>query len=57
MKEGCPPSPLLFVLVYEVFHARLARDFLAVDFALYVDEVAMIELDRKMLLHVNFDTP
>ena len=32
IKEGCPPSPALFVLVYETFHATLVKEFREASF-------------------------
>ena len=52
IKENCPLSPSLFVLMYEAYHVTLARDFPSVDFAPYVDHLAMIAGDTWTLLRV-----
>ena len=42
IKEGSPLSPALFVLVYETFHAMLAKEFPVASFFVYVDDIAVV---------------
>ena len=42
IKEGYPLSPELSVLVYENFHAALAKEFPEASFFVYVDDIAVV---------------
>ena len=52
MKEGCPLSPLLFCVVYEMIHGTLAAEFPSVHFSTYMDDVAFVSPDRSTMLAV-----
>ena len=50
IKEGCPVSPALFVLVYEAFHQTLTREFPNSTILTYVDYIAI--MDQLEMQHV-----
>ena len=52
IKEGCPLSPALFVLVYKTFHATLAEEFLEASFFLCVDDTAIVTKNASDLQQV-----
>ena len=52
IKEGCPLSPSLFVLVYEAFHATLSVEFPDVQFFAYVDDIAIVAPNVHVLRRV-----
>ena len=52
VKEGCPLSPLLFCVVYEMFHGTLAAKFPSVHLYTYMDDVAFVSPDRSTTLAV-----
>ena len=39
VKEGCPLSPLMFCVVYEIFHRALNKEFPKMKFFVYMDDV------------------
>ena len=52
MKEGCPPSPLLICVVYELRHGTLSAEFPTVCFYTYLDDAASVSADRATTLNV-----
>ena len=52
IKEGCPLSPSLSVLVYETFHATLSAEFPDVHFFVYVDDIAVVAPNVHILRRV-----
>ena len=42
IKEGCPLSPAVFVLVYETFQPTLAKEFPEATFFVYVDDIVVV---------------
>ena len=52
IKEGSPLSPALFVLVYETFHATLAKEFPDASFFVYVDDIAVVTKNGNDLQRV-----
>ena len=52
IKEGCPLSASLFVLVYEAFHATLSAEFPDVHFFTYVDDIAIVAPNVHVLRRI-----
>ena len=42
IKEGCPLSPAMFVLVYETFHATFAKEFPEASFFVSINDIAVV---------------
>mmetsp|Transcript_45101 Transcript_45101/g.80680 ORF Transcript_45101/g.80680 Transcript_45101/m.80680 type:complete len:189 (-) Transcript_45101:906-1472(-) len=42
IKEGCPLSPVLLMLLYDAFHVTLRRAFPEARFFVYVDDIANV---------------
>ena len=47
IKEGCPLSTALFVLVYEAFHHTLTREFPNNTIMAYVNDIAIISPNKQ----------
>ena len=56
IKEGCPLSPSLFLLIYGSFHATLTREFPTARFFVYVDDIAVVTPDKAILRRVSHRT-
>ena len=41
-RQLSPLSPALLMLVYETLHARLIKEFLAANFFVHVDDIAIV---------------
>ena len=52
IKEGCPLSLALFVLVYEAFRQILAREFINSTLLAYVDDAATISPNQREMQRV-----
>ena len=52
IKEGCPLSRALFVLVYEAFHQTLTREFPNSTIPAYVEDIAIISPNQREMQHV-----
>ena len=52
IKEECPLSPALFVLVYEAFHETLTREFPNSTILAFVDDIAIITPNQREMLHI-----
>ena len=52
IKEGCPLSRALFVLVYEAFHQTLTWESPGTTIMAYVDDIAIISLNQWEMQHV-----
>ena len=52
IKEGCPLSPALFVLVYEAFRETLSREFPNSTVLAYVDNIAIISPNQREMQRV-----
>ena len=50
IKEGCPISPALFVVVCEAFHQTLTQEFLNGTMLAYVDDIAIISLNKREMM-------
>ena len=52
IKEGCPLSPALFVLVYETFRTALAKEFPEASFFVSVDDIAIVTKNANNMQRV-----
>ena len=52
IKEGCSLSPSSFVLVYETFHATLAKGFPDASSFVYVDDIAVVTKNANEMQRV-----